>query len=149
MLLSTRRVWIEISSSCLQAEGVPLVTLHTESMDWNSPVDIKGTPHTIGYSPHGEYGLKSFMSTGLNSDTLLLSTRRVWIEITHIISPCCILLSYSPHGEYGLKFAYAVIHTPHWNSYSPHGEYGLKFVSLKLYIFWYCYSPHGEYGLKS
>ena len=146
-LLSTRRVWIEITFT--QSSGsVQYVTLHTESMDWNHTgrarvtIAICVTLHTesmdwnfeltiqflqllkllstrrvwieieeniiynkqpSGYSPHGEYGLKSVCDDLKKVMLRLLSTRRVWIEIFDVNRAELWYTGYSPHGEYGLK----------------------------------------------
>ena len=59
---------------------VSVVTLHTESMDWNC-ADFYHFRDKSCYSPHGEYGLKLVPKLFVELIITLLSTRRVWIEI--------------------------------------------------------------------
>ena len=101
------------------------VTLHTESMDWNFELTIQFlqllkllstrrvwieieeniiyNKQPSGYSPHGEYGLKSVCDDLKKVMLRLLSTRRVWIEIFDVNRAELWYTGYSPHGEYGLK----------------------------------------------
>ena len=78
------------------------------------------------YSPHGEYGLKSLSEIVPFLSTLLLSTRRVWIEIAVFVLSFSAVSGYSPHGEYGLKSDSGMDTMTGTDGYSPHGEYGLK-----------------------
>ena len=82
VLLSTRRVWIEIAiiSRIITSYNV---TLHTESMDWNLCC-YDFVIVITSYSPHGEYGLKSAPLPVSQKAHALLSTRRVWIEINKV-----------------------------------------------------------------
>ena len=87
------------------------------------------------------------LSLNLPDLAQLLSTRRVWIEIGLTILYESDVVCYSPHGEYGLKSGTG-IGKEVMVSYSPHGEYGLKSQKSILFNEVKCYSPHGEYGLK-
>ena len=168
-LLSTRRVWIEISKLSHRCYPLP-VTLHTESMDWNSYLEeianyillllstrrvwieigyVTVTPKDRqSYSPHGEYGWKCLVVWGQGRSRGLLSTRRVWIEISKL-SHRCYPLPVTLHTE-----------SMDWNSYLEEiANYILLLLSTRRV--WIeigyvtvtpkdrqSYSPHGEYGLK-
>ena len=107
VLLSTRRVWIEITiiSRIITSYNV---TLHTESMDWNWHTTYPDISPSR-YSPHGEYGLKYYYARIAIILLVLLSTRRVWIEIDNGILLLLPVPCYSPHGEYGLKLLAVVL----------------------------------------
>ena len=83
MSLSTRRAWIEIKHTS-NGGNREQVALHTESVDWNIFIPYLQTT-SIGRSPHGERGLKSFSAIVSMSNKQSLSTRRAWIEILYKI----------------------------------------------------------------
>ena len=145
------------------------VTLHTESMDWNC-LWCRWRILWISYSPHGEYGLKSFIFMIKTTFTRLLSTRRVWIEIMldrvisgdyELLSTRRVWIEICSCGPYRtwegllstrrvwieiynittlIKNINVTLHTESMD-WNPFIFTRWKYVTG--------YSPHGEYGLKS
>ena len=145
-LLSTRRVWIEISCILLWFYSLPCYSPHGEyGLKWYLLVTVQVLS---SYSPHGEYGLK-FEYTVLNLYRLqLLSTRRVWIEMSTIFKSLVMYICYSPHGEYGLKFFCTVNYLLDGTLLSTRRVW-IEILDRNFFVKEFSgYSPHGEYGLK-
>ena len=77
--LSIQRVWIEILASSVST-FCNLVTLHTESVDWNNNV-VSSYCESFSHSPYRECGLKWSSNSLLYYRQESLSIQRVWIEI--------------------------------------------------------------------
>ena len=100
--LSSRRAWIEIKV-CNKRWWLYCVALLTESVDWNKNSYCK-ISWIYSRSPHGERGLKFFCKPQLCKNSMSLSSRRAWIEITALALTMFLVTCRSPHGERGLKY---------------------------------------------